>query len=166
MLQLWQRTLVWRIVFANFRDFSRFSEDWPGSVVVGFGSVTLSSSSLTKQLKLGALARVRAPCPRLLYSVQDRSMPQTNDLDRRGERARRIQWPPTPEHCLRYSRFGPYLGPQNLLCGFGYFSGFAWFHCIFNPKCENRGYLRTLQGDFAKNCRWWGTGPVVLKSWI
>ena len=57
------------------RDFSRFSEDWPGSVVVGFGSVTVSSVVCRLETtQLRCEARVRAPCPRLLYSVQDRSM--------------------------------------------------------------------------------------------
>lgn len=37
-----------------------------------------------------SLARVCVTCPRLLYSVQDRSMPQTNDLDRRSECATTI----------------------------------------------------------------------------
>ena len=55
----------------NNRDFSRFSEDWPGSVVVGFGSVTVS---LTKLLVFGALAGVCRTCPRLLYSVRGRSV--------------------------------------------------------------------------------------------
>ena len=59
-----------------FRDFSRFSEDWPGAVVVRFGSVTLSVclSLVSKRLVLGGLAGVCAPRPRLSYSVQDRSM--------------------------------------------------------------------------------------------
>ena len=42
--------------------------------------------SVTKPLVFGALVGVRAPCPILLYSVQDRSMVPTNDLDRRSER--------------------------------------------------------------------------------
>ena len=71
-----------------YRDFSRFSEEWLGSAVVGFGSVTVSVclSSVTKLHMFGALVKVCAPPPRLSYSVQDRSMGATNDLDRRGER--------------------------------------------------------------------------------
>ena len=70
-----------------FRDFSRFSEEWLRAAVVGFGSVTVSVClSVTKLHMFGALVKVCAPPPRLSYSVQDRSMGATNDLDRRGER--------------------------------------------------------------------------------
>ena len=72
-------------IFDFYRDFSRFSEEWLRAAVVGFGAVTVCVMS-TKLHMFGALARVRAPPPRLSYSVQDRSMGATNDLDRRGER--------------------------------------------------------------------------------
>ena len=36
-----------------FRDFSRFSEDWPGAVVVRFGSVTLSSVVCLETTRVG-----------------------------------------------------------------------------------------------------------------
>ena len=39
--------------FVFFRDFSRFSEDWPGAVVVRFGSVTLSSVVCLETTRVG-----------------------------------------------------------------------------------------------------------------
>ena len=53
-----------------FRDFSRFSEEWPVYDVVGFERVTFRPSVrpsvvvCTKLLELRALDRVRAPPPR------------------------------------------------------------------------------------------------------
>ena len=67
-----------------YRDFSRFSEDWPGPVVVGFGSVT---SVCRLSCFGGCLARWLGcvhPVPD--FYMQGRSMLPTNDLYRRGER--------------------------------------------------------------------------------
>ena len=68
-----------------FRDFSRFSEECQGYGVVGFERVTsvrpFVRSSVAKRLGFGALDGVRAPSPRLLYSVGDWHMIQLNDSE-------------------------------------------------------------------------------------
>ena len=65
------------------RDFSRFSEECQGYGVVGFERVTSVRPSVRprKRLGFGALDGVRAPSPRLLYSVGDWSMIQLNDSE-------------------------------------------------------------------------------------
>ena len=50
------------IVIIIFRDFSRFSEDWPGSAVVGFESVTLLLSLQNDQRSVAWLGCVH-PLP-------------------------------------------------------------------------------------------------------
>ena len=67
-----------------YRDFSRFSEECQGYGVGGFERVTsrvFVRPSVRKRLGLGALDGVRAPSPRLLYSVGDCSMIQLNDSE-------------------------------------------------------------------------------------
>ena len=48
---------------------------------MGFERVTSVRTSVTKRLNFRALVRVRAPSPRLLYSVGDWSMIQLNDSE-------------------------------------------------------------------------------------
>ena len=71
-----------------FRDFSRFSEECQGYCVGGFERVTFRPSvrsfvrpSVPKRLGFGALDGVRAPSPRLLYSVGGCSIIQLNDSE-------------------------------------------------------------------------------------
>ena len=68
----------------RFRDFSRLFRRVAGYAVVGFERVTFRVCvrvCVRMSLDFRALDRVRAPSPRLLYSVGDCYMIQLNDSE-------------------------------------------------------------------------------------